>query len=250
MSSENHSSLQQSASESAADQLELQALAEELQRELPVGSPVSAEFSVRLRSSLSERPWSLRAALHQSPFLRAAAAVLVMSSVAAPVSALVFLLQPTEQAKFELGFELPTQFSQVIEEVPRPLEPTVPPLDADFENAFGLDWQAAVARSNRMALVIAQWSDAVPSVAAFGVAARTPQFQDWAQATAADLKSEFERRALLGLTQSAPSSLEQRLLELTDGLTDAELPAELAAWRWVLAGDGPPPVKVYFPAKD
>lgn len=225
---------------------ELRSLGEELQEALPAEVGVSAGFSEELRANLASRPWEFRSALRERPLLRVAAALLVISTVAAPVSALVLLFQPEPESSHELIWErqvLPAE----IEDAPiRPELPAVPPaFPAGFEEAFGADWQAAIAMSNRTAVMIAQWHEAHAEESEFEPKL-APALLDWSEASLPDLQAEFERRAQLGLTSVLPASLTERVEHFIETLPEADRPAELKAWDWVLHGAGPPPVPRIF----
>ena len=230
--------------EAGAEAEELLALGAELQQ-CAAEVPLSADFAESLRGRLEERPWELRAALRERPMLRAAAALLVVSTIAAPVSALVLLLpQPAPKGPM-ITMEPPVQVPDVILEEARPEIPAIPPSVPGFADAFDADWQASVAQSNRTAVMQAQWflahPDADPSAAA-----PAPARLGWADATIEELVAEFERRALLGITTPLPGSLLERIESFLASTPKAEQVAALQAWNWVLHGEGPPPVPQVF----
>lgn len=224
---------------------ELRALGEELQSCVPVEAPTSEDFSQELHARLEERPWELRTALRERPLLRAAAALLMISTVAAPVSALVLLLRPVAEDRPALTFEPPVALPDFVEEFERPEDPTVPPNIPGFEELFDADWQAAVARSNRAAVMIAQWHEAQQALPTDDASAQ-PARTDWADASRAELQAEFVRRARLGVTSALPASLVERLEAEFAAFDLTELPAELRAFQWMLHGQGPPPVPQVF----
>lgn len=231
-------------SEPGGEREELLALGAEL-RHCVAEAPLSSEFAESLRGRLEERPWELRTALRERPLLRAAAALLVISTIAAPVSALVLLLPNSERKDPIITMEPPVQVPDVILEESRPEIPVIPPSVPGFEGAFNADWQASVGRCNRMAVMQAQWflahSEADPSTAA-----QAPARLDWSNAETEDLVTEFERRALLGITTSLPSSLLERIESLLASTPEVEQVPALRAWNWILHGEGPPPVPQVF----
>lgn len=232
------------AAEAGVEGDELLALGEELQQSL-ANAPLAADFAESLRGRLEERPWELRTALRERPLLRAAAALLLVSTIAAPVSALILLLPNPEHTDPTITMEPPMQVPDVILEESRPELPVVPPSVPGFEGAFDADWQAAVARSNRTAVMQAQWFLAHPE-ADPAQAAPAPALLDWSAASAHELVVEFERRALLGMTTPLPSSLLERIEHFLALAPDDELVPALRAWNWVLHGEGPPPVPQLF----
>lgn len=228
-----------------AEAAALDRLADELRAAVPAGAPLDAEFAEALRARLGEQPWTLRSALRERPLLRVAAALLILSTVAAPVSALVLLIRPAPQPETELSFELPPPPLPILEEAPPQPQPTVvPPQDPGLADAFGIDWQRAVARSNRMAVVVEQWRAAQAGDRPEEVPAAPPMLA-WHDADVDALVREFRRRAWLGLTSPPPSSLTARLDALRADGDEAALPVELRAWLWVLHGEAPP-VPAFF----
>lgn len=224
----------------------LRALGEELQAALSAPTELSAGFAEGLRSRLESRPWEFRAALRERTLLRVAAALLVISSVAAPVSAIILLWKPAVESRVDLTWRQ-QNLAAVIEEGPqRPELPVVPPgAPSGFEAAFDADWRASIAVSNRAAVMIAQWHDAQAG-ARLAEPSPAPAQLDWSSASIEDLQREFQRRAQLGLTSALPSSLAERVEHFTTSMEAADLPAELQAWDWVLHGSGPPPVPRFF----
>ena len=226
--------------EAGAEVEELRTLGAELQQ-WANEVPLSAGFSESLRGRMEERPWELRIALRERPLLRVAAALLVISTIAAPVSALVLLLPGLERSDPMIMMELPVQVPDVVLEEARPEIPAIPPSVPGFDS----DWQASVAQSNRTAVMQAQWlqarSDADPAVAA-----PAPAHLEWTHASLAELVLEFERRALLGITTPLPGSLVERIESILADTPAADCPAALRAWHWILHGEGPPPVPQVF----
>jgi hypothetical protein len=225
---------------------ELRALGEELQSAQPAESELSAGFAEELRHRLEGRPWEFRAALRERPLLRVAAALLVISTVAAPVSALVLLWRPAVQDRVDLTWRQQGLPAEIEEGPQRPELLVVPPVaPAGFEDAFGVNWQASIAASNRSAVMFAQWHDSLAG-GVLSAPSPAPAHLDWSSASVEDLQHEFQRRAQLGLTAALPASLAERVDHFAVTLNGAELPAEIQAWTWVLHGEGPPPVPRYF----
>ena len=222
---------------------ELRALGEELQQH-GAAVPVSADFAESLRGRLEERPWELRTALRERPLLRAAAALLVVSTIGAPVSALVLMLRPSPEPDPVLSWEQVLPPPEVVEEH-RPELHVVPPQVPGFEQAFDADWEASLAQSNRTAVMQAQWYLAHAD-AAERTASTAPALLDWTQATEAQLIAEFERRALLGLTKPLPASLLERIEAQLALMPLADQAPAVQAWHWILHGEGPPPVPQLF----
>jgi len=230
----------------AGEWAELRALGEELQAAVPAEASLPAGFAEELRGRLESRPWEFRAALRERPLLRVAAALLVISTVAAPVSALVLLWRPAVESKLDLTWRQESLPAEIEEGPQRPELPVIPPVvPAGFEDAFGANWQASIAASNRAAVMFAQWHGSLAG-ATFKAPSPSPAFLDWSSASLEDLQQEFQRRALLGLTGVLPASLAERVDHFATILEGAELPAEIQAWTWVMHGEGPPPVPRYF----
>ncbi len=224
----------------------LRALGVELQEALPTEAALSDGFADELRHRVESRPWEFRTALRERPLLRVAAALLVVSTVAAPVSAFVLLWKPAVESRVDLTWRQQSLPAEIDEGPERPELPVVPPsVPAGFEDAFDADWQASVAASNRAAVMIAQWHDAQDE-ALLPAPSPSPARLDWSAASLQDLQLEFQRRAQLGLTAVLPASLAERVDHFAATLDGASLPAEIQAWIWVLHGAGPPPVPHYF----
>ena len=230
----------------AGECAELRALGEELQSALPTEAELSAGFAEELRNRVENRPWEFRAALRERPLLRVAAALLVISTVAAPVSAFVLLWKPAVENRVDLTWRQQSLPAEIEEGPQRPELPVVPPIvPAGFEDAFDLGWQASIAASNRAAVMIAQWHDSLAG-AVLDAPSPSPAQLDWSSASLEDLQNEFQRRAQLGLTSVLPASLAERVDHFAATLVAEALPAEIQAWTWVLHGEGPPPVPHYF----
>lgn len=230
----------------AGEWAELRAMGEELQSTLPAGAELSANFADELRNRLESRPWEFRSALRERPLLRVAAALLVISTVAAPVSAWVLLWKPAPENQVDLTWDQHTLPAEIEVGPLRPELPVVPPVAPQgFEDAFGTDWQASIAASNRAAVMIAQWHDSLNG-AVQDAPNPAPARLDWSSASLEDLRLEFQRRALLGVTSVLPASLAERVDHFAASLEGEALPAEIQAWTWVLHGEGPPPVPRYF----
>ncbi len=225
------------------DQAELDLLAEELRRACPAPD-LSDAFAEELRARLAAHPWTLSSALRRNSLIRVAAMLLVLSTVAGPVAALVLLFRAPPKHVAEIIWTIP-QPQPEVEEGPdhQPL-PAVPPVDPAAGNAFGLDWQEALTRENRMALIVRQWHDAG---LASGQAAAAPSRLDWSDAGRADLEAEFLRRCELGILASPSPGMVQRVRSFEpeagraaqnqDAGTASAVDAWLAAWQWVLDRD-------------
>ncbi len=211
------------------EQAELDALATEMQRHL-VQPELSAGFVDLLQERLQAEPWTLRAAIRRNRLLRLAASLLLITTVAGPVSALVILFTQPESKTPVIGVDLPEPLIEVEEDIEPDFDPAVPPLDPSLEDAFGMDWHEAVEQSNRMALVIRQWNEANQDVADGG-AHLAPALMDWTHATEAQIADEFRRRCQLGIVTPPPSTLAERVIEL-----DAAGNGWAQAWQWVLSG--------------
>jgi hypothetical protein len=223
------------------EEKQLDLLADELRQAVP-DSPLSADFDNRLQARLAAQPWTLRSALQSNRLLRVAAALLFVTTVVGPVSALVLMFVRPEFVPTELVWLLgnPSQESVSVHEPV--FEPVIPPADPSLEEAFGLPWHKAVERSNRMALAILQWNRAYSS-SEFPVPVQTPALMDWSQATEKDIKDEFERRCLLNLHSPPPASLAERIKTLQNR---GDVPPWLQAWRWVLEGSGLEPAEFFI----
>lgn len=228
-----------------AELQQLQQLGAELQEHCAAHA-VGDGFADELRERLVENRWELRTALRERPLLRVAAALLVISSIAAPVSALVFLFRSEAEKAPEIHFELPAALPEVVEGPAQREIPVVPPVPPEWDGAFGLEWEQALAQSNRSAVVCAQWHQAFGDTGGQDVEA-APARLDWVQASLAELEVEFQRRMQLGLTAALPASLAERIeLALRELPDTQEQPEWLQAWAWVLHGEGPPPTPQFF----
>jgi hypothetical protein len=214
------------------EQAELDALAGELEQ---LQQPVLSEgFVDQLQERLQAEPWTLRTAIHSNRMLRLAAALLLITTVGGPLSALVILFGNKEPETPVLDWELPNLTELAEEPIEPRFDPVVPPTDPDLEEAFGLDWHAAVEQSNRMALVIRQWSDSNQEVAD-QQPSLAPALMDWSDASLTEIKQEFGRRCQLGIATPPPASLSERIKQLQG--SDQELDW-VQAWQWVLDGPG------------
>ncbi|NQU48238.1 MAG: hypothetical protein HQ519_06295 [Planctomycetes bacterium] len=217
------------------EQLELDRLADELEASFK-NPTLSDGFADLLQARLQEHPWSFRGAIQNNRVLRLAASLLVITTVVGPISALVVLIINAEPEKSVVPiWDLPTFEEALTQEVQPKDDLAVPPLDTSLEEAFGLDWHEAVAQSNRMALIMRQWTEANQDVA-FDTPAMAPGQMNWTDADLDAIQSEFERRCLLGISSPPPSSLAERILQLPTGVAEGQ--AWISAWQWVLNGPG------------
>jgi hypothetical protein len=88
---------------------ELDRLAAELRSAVPPVA-LSGDFHDQLSQRLT-KSWSFRSAMDRNPLMRAAAGLLMISLIAAPVAALVTLLRPVEEAPPTLGFDALPEFT-------------------------------------------------------------------------------------------------------------------------------------------
>jgi hypothetical protein len=217
------------------EQLELDQLADELEASFK-NPALSDGFADLLQARLQEHPWSFRGAIQNNRMLRLAASLLLITTVVGPVSALVFLFVNAEPGNPVVPIWDPPTFVEGLTEESQPKDDlAVPPVDASLEEAFGLDWHEAVAQSNRMALIMRQWTEVNQDVA-FAAPTMAPAQMDWTDAQLHAIRSEFERRCLLGISSPPPSSLAERILQFT--AEEAEGQGWIRAWQWVLNGPG------------
>jgi hypothetical protein len=213
------------------DQPELDALAVEL-RDACTNPVLSENFAEELRQRLTPA-WTLKRALGRDPWMRMAAGLLVMSTLAAPVAAMMEWILQKSSAPVVFGFEPWTPPLEVDAE--EGWDPgVVPPSISMEDGSFGLSWQNAVELSNRMAQAVTQWNKMHPLAEAANPA---PAFLIWDQVSADALQLEFTRRCTLGILNPPPVGLLSRFQDLTRQGDHAEA---LAGWRWVLKGEGNP----------
>lgn len=212
------------------EQAELDALAGELQQQL--GPPAMSEgFVEQLQDRMQAQPWSLRSAIRRNSMLRVAAGLLLMTTVAGPVSALIILFAEKQAATPTVIWD-PPSLTETEEETPEPNINPLPPSSPKLEEAFGLDWHAAVEKSNRMALVIRQWNEAQQEVAEQQPSLK-PEMMDWSGASLNQLEQEFRRRCQLGIVDAPQASLAERIMQVAP-----DQGAWVQAWQWALEGQG------------
>lgn len=212
-----------------ADQPELDALAEEL-RAACVVTELKPGFEGELQQLLTPA-WTWKKALGRDPWMRLAAGLLVMSTVAAPVAAVMEWVFRSPKTSVVLGFEPWTPPLEVDTE--DGWDPgTVPPFISMEDGPFGLSWQNAVELSNRMAKAVAQWKQTHPLGGAFSSA---PAFLVWDKVGAKALEHELIRRCALGILDPPPAGLVSRVQKLANDGGHAEA---LKGWLWVLNGTG------------
>jgi hypothetical protein len=219
---------------------ELDALADQLRAACGKPAELSSSFEPELQHLLQSQPWTLRMAMSNNRMLRVAAALLLVTTLGGPIAALVMMFTPAVQPTTEITM-LPPQVLPDFEPDAQPEpEAAIPPIDPSLEEAFGLDWQQAMQRSNRMSVIIGQWQAALaPDTAP--KASPSPAYLDWQNASLRELEAEFDRRCLLGLTSPPPPTLVLRIRELLanlERLEAAQAPSWLQAWAWVLDGPG------------
>ncbi len=214
------------------EQAELDALAGELQQLQQPG--LSEGFVDQMQERLQAQPWTLRAAIHRNRMLRLAASLLLITTVGGPLSALVILFAEKEATTPVVDWELPKLIELAEEPIEPRFDPVVPPTDPDLEEAFGIDWHAAVEQSNRMALVIREWDEANQEVAD-KQPSLAPALMEWSGANLAEIEQEFTRRCLLGIATPPPASLSDRVMQL-QGIEQGL--GWVQAWQWALNGTG------------
>lgn len=215
------------------EQAHLDALADELQQELQQPA-LSAGFVDQLQERMQAEPWTLRSALHRNRMLRLAASLLLITTVAGPVSALVILFTKSDPQTPGIIWDPPASPLEIEEAMEPKVDPAIPPIDPDLEEAFGMDWHAAIEQSNRMALVIRQWEEAHQDVAS-DQAPLAPALMDWRGATVEQIEQEFRRRCMLGINTPPPGALAERVLDLQNAEKGQDW---VRAWQWVLQGSG------------
>jgi hypothetical protein len=209
----------------------LSEFADAMRKALP-DPELSSDFADSLQIRL-QRPWRFREALRRDRWIQVAASLLVMTTLAGPVAALVGFLLLEKQSVPVIGFEVP--HPSVKTEVMSPPQWQVIPPELTLEDGmFSLEWKAAVEVSNRMAQAISAWEK---SGKTFTQPAASPARQSWQGATVKELQQEWLRRCALGLTDPPPLDLQSRVrvLEKEQGPHP-----QLKAWRWTLFADGSP----------
>jgi len=250
------------------DQAALEAFAAEL-REAHAPEKLSASWHRGLESLLDEQAalggqhWSWRLSLENSPWMRAAAALLLIAVVAAPVSAVLSLMAKAEPKPLQFGFDpatpdLSKEQAEAYEqglgliEGQDNLHGIRPPAEEGVEAPR---WSAeailALSRSNRLAVAAQRWQVAIASGlvepalqarAMRSAAALVNQAEgrpnNWSTATASELHDAFLARISQGTLDLPPASLFARVEELRTALDpQAQVPAGLASWHWVATGD-------------
>jgi hypothetical protein len=219
--------------------VELDRLADEL-RDACGPVEMSSSFELDLQDRLQSNPWTLRVAMNNNRMLRVAAALLLVTTLGGPITALVMMFTPAPATTTEISMLPPQALPEIEEDLQPEPEAAIPPVDPSLEVAFGLDWQQAVQRSNRMAQVVGQWragrKDLRPEAAS-----PSPALMDWANASLSQLAIEFQRRCTLDLSSPPPAGLALRIRELYSAAKQSEpsaIPNWLQAWAWILDGPG------------
>ncbi len=135
---------------------ELQEVADQLRAAHP-DPELSEDFGPSLEASLQEEPWALRGAFGRNPLLRAAAALLLLLSVAAPGAALLKLWTGPESSPPAVRVLLPTPPPSLEEPLHGILAPVPPDRVAVGGEDLGPDWAKMVGRSNRFASAVLLW---------------------------------------------------------------------------------------------
>lgn len=236
----------------AAEEARLDAFAAEL-REAHAQPVLSEELRGRLDRELDQallavparRDWRLT--LERSPWMRAAAGLLLLAVIAAPVSAVWSLLAKPDREPVVLGFD------PAIPELPRTereaevADMIQPPLEEDLP-VFDQAALEALARSNRLAMAGQSWATAKDEggldqalvtradrqVAIEEVAVR----RVWAETDARELWDAFLLHVAQGRQNLPPEALFARVKTLLAAQSEeAPVPAGLAAWHWVATGE-------------
>ncbi len=236
----------------AAEEARLDAFAGEL-REAHAPPALSAELRARLDREMdqvlltvpSRRDWRLT--LERSPWMRAAAGLLLLAVIAAPVSAVWSLLTKPHREPVVLGFD------PAIPELPRTeredeiADMIQPPLEEDLP-VFDQAALEALARSNRLAMAGQSWATdreeggldqalvarADRQVAIEDVAVR----RGWPETDARELWDAFLLHVAQGRRSLPPEALFARVETLLAAQPEgASVPAGLAAWHWVATGE-------------
>ncbi|KAA3607821.1 MAG: hypothetical protein DWQ01_12090 [Planctomycetota bacterium] len=249
--------------------LQNEALAFELQK-AHSEPPLSAGFRDRLWRHWQAAPapiWTMRGAFQRNPVLRVAAALLVMSTLAVPITGMVYFLNPPKPEHPVIQVQVPRGNGPgaVAEEIWQPHLET--PASPDLEEwlatqVFDDSWMVAVEQQNRLAALSFAWHQRFPisnagpppeageaswSGEAKGFALRlawlapeSGRQQDWPNLSAVDLWLEMEHRLALAPSrqqelQAPPEGLVQRFRELW-ALGGEANRAWLQGWKLVLDG--------------
>ena len=193
---------------------------------------LSSGFAESLHARL-RKPWRFREALRRDRWIQVAASLLVMTTLAGPVAALVSFLLPEKPVIPVIGFEVP--HPSVKTELSTPPQWQVIPPEVTLEDGmFSLEWKVAVEVSNRMAQAISAWEK---SGGTFIQPSASPARQSWHDATPKELHQEWLRRCALGLTDPPPLDLQSRVRVLGK---EKKTNPQLQVWRWTLFADGSP----------
>ena len=208
---------------------ELQEVADQLRAAHP-DPELSEGFGPSLEASLQEEPWTLRGAFGRNPLLRAAAALLLFLSVAAPGAALLKLWTGPESSPPPIRILLPTPPSS-LEDPPHDLLAPVPPdRVAVGGEDLGPDWAKMVGRSNRLARAVLLWQE-------WERDAET--LRPWGK-----VPPETDARALWGILNEGLASghsrlpgngMEARVRKAWEGRSGMD-GTWLAPWMWIFDG--------------
>ncbi|MHC4837797.1 MAG: hypothetical protein ACYTF3_06380 [Planctomycetota bacterium] len=237
----------------AAEEARLDAFAAEL-REAHAQPALSAELRGRLDREMdqallavpSRRDWRLT--LERNPWMRAAAGLLLLAVIAAPVSAVWSLLTKPDREPVVLGFDPAVPESPRTEREDEVADMIQPPLEEDLP-VFDQAALEALARSNRLALAGQAWAaqeeagELGPTLRAKGarVAIDVPIDDDgtaWDRLGDLELWDAFLQQVARGRQVLPPEALFARVETLLAALPEeASVPAGLAAWHWVATGE-------------
>ncbi len=206
------------------ERLALEQLAQELREAHPhpaLSTGFLEELSLRVQSK-----WSFRSAMKRNPVIRVAAGLLMISLVAAPVSAFVILLHKPKSAPQPLGFapveELPQEMLSTSAQPSAPTQVIGPEDEFDLPGSWSQARLNALERANRLAQAGASWRQQPSGVAT--------HIED-------GLWKRFLEACAQGDNQVDVAWLESTLNELR-ALAQPS-PAQqtaLVAWNWVASG--------------
>jgi hypothetical protein len=219
----------------------LSAFASELRQAHP-GVELSPSFEIELADGL-RNSWSWRGSIRQSPLLRIAASLLLLTALAVPVAAVVALLQTPDSDRPEIGFQMPTELliDRESPQVPRVVPPSEP-LGDDL--LFDGAWALAIEQQNRFAQASASWQIRFleSPIAADLFKQRQTAVQALARRennpAAVELFEQLESALQSG---EYPTAFPCSSQELIDQLALApDLAPFLAGWLWVMSAQVPP----------
>lgn len=207
----------------------LDQLAEDLHKAVEP-APLSEDFHDRLEIRL-RKSWSFRSALDRNPLMRAAAGLLMISLIAAPVAALVTLFAPPVEAPPVLGFDALPEFSEAERE--------------SWQNEGGEGPAAIVGPEDEFDLPVVPMSEermrALEQRNRLSQAGASLRALEGGQGQSSDEDHMLWSLFLESCVEGPERSLDQGLRDQVSALAqrqdlDASAATALAAWRWVLEG--------------